>query len=274
MSKVPVKIGIIGGSGLDDPDLLENRVEKFMTTPFGSPSDALIEGKIRGVDCVLLARHGRKHNINPTNVNYRANVWAMKMLGCTHLVVTSATGSLREEVKRGDIVILDGFIDRTTKRETTFYDGKEGHPERVCHVPMHPAFCERTRQVLIETAKALGVSVHERGTVVTIEGPRFSSRAESEMFRSWGGTLVGMTQVPEVCLAKEAGLLYATVAMVTDYDCWKDSECVSTGEVLKTFQENVWKVKNLLIDAVAKIAEQDWTETVQAARELVKSNMM
>ncbi|GAB0095477.1 S-methyl-5'-thioadenosine phosphorylase [Sergentomyia squamirostris] len=268
-----VKIGIIGGSGLDDPDLLENRKENFMSTPYGTPSDALIEGKIKGVDCVLLARHGRKHNINPTNVNYRANVWAMKMLGCTHLVVTSATGSLREEVKRGDIVILDGFIDRTTKRELTFFDGKEGHQSGVCHVPMHPAFCERTRQVLIDTAKGLGVSVHERGTVVTIEGPRFSTRAESEMFRMWGGTLVGMTQVPEAPLAKEAGLLYATVAMVTDYDCWKDS-VVSTGEVLKTFQENVWKVKNILIDAVTKIAELDWTETIQEAHNLVKSNMM
>uniref|UniRef100_A0A1L8DXQ8 Purine nucleoside phosphorylase n=1 Tax=Nyssomyia neivai TaxID=330878 RepID=A0A1L8DXQ8_9DIPT len=274
MSKSPVKIGIIGGSGLDDPDLLEERQEKFVSTPFGSPSDALIEGKIKGVNCVLLARHGRKHNINPTNVNYRANVWAMRMLGCTHLVVTSATGSLREEVKRGDIVIIDGFIDRTTKRQQTFYDGQDGHPEGVCHVPMHPAFCERTRKVLIETAKSIGVDVHERGTVVTIEGPRFSSRAESEMYRSWGGHLVGMTQVPEVMLAKEAGLLYATVAMVTDYDCWKDDECVSTGAVLKTFQENVHKVKNILIEAVTKIAELDWTETIQDARKLVKSNMM
>lgn len=236
------------------------------------PSDNLLEGKINGVPCVVLARHGRKHDVNPTNVNYRANVWAMKLLGCTHLIVSTATGSLKEEIKRGDIVIPDSFVDRTQKRELTFYDGKPGSPSGVCHTPMSPAFCERTRELLIRTAKDNGIAVLEKGTIVTIEGPRFSSKAESNIYRQWGCDLVGMTLVPECPLAKEAGLLYAAVAMATDYDCWKESECVSTAEVLKTFKENIVKVTKILTEAVTNIAKEDWTETIQNAR--VSYNLM
>lgn len=216
--------------------------------------------------CVLLARHGRNHNVNPTNVNYRANIWAMKQLNCTHLLVSTATGSLREEIRRGDIVIVDSFVDRTQKRELTFFDNKPGSPSGVCHVPMSPAFCERTRELLIRTAKEHNIEVHTKGTIVAIEGPRFSSKAESNIYRQWGCDLVGMTLVPECQLAKEAGLLYGAVAMATDYDCWKESECVSTTEVLKTFKENVVKVTKILTEAVANIAKEDWTETVQNAR--------
>lgn len=140
-----LQIGIIGGSGLDNPDLLESRVEKVVNTPYGNPSDVLIEGTIRGVDCVLLARHGRNHSIMPTTVNYRANIYALRHVGCTHVVVTTACGSLKEEIQPGQIVIVDNFIDRTTKRAQTFYDGNEQSLIGVMHMPMEPAFCNRTR---------------------------------------------------------------------------------------------------------------------------------
>ncbi|CAH1641789.1 unnamed protein product [Spodoptera littoralis] len=192
------EIGIIGGSGFDDPTLFENQIEKDVTTPFGKPSDVLIEGQIKGVPCVLLARHGRKHQFQPSDVNYRANIWALKQVGCTHILATTATGSLVEEYKPGDLVILNDFIDRTWGRKCTFYDRTEGGPKGVCHLPMRPAFCERARNAMITAAKARGYSHHETGTAVVIQGPRFSSRAESLMHRQWGGHLVNMTTVPEV----------------------------------------------------------------------------
>ncbi|KAI2552257.1 MTAP isoform 6 [Pan troglodytes] len=219
-----VKIGIIGGTGLDDPEILEGRTEKYVDTPFGKPSDALILGKIKNVDCVLLARHGRQHTIMPSKVNYQANIWALKEEGCTHVIVTTACGSLREEIQPGDIVIIDQFIDRTTMRPQSFYDGSHSCARGVCHIPMAEPFCPKTREVLIETAKKLGLRCHSKGTMVTIEGPRFSSRAESFMFRTWGADVINMTTVPEVVLAKEAGICYASIAMATDYDCWKEHE--------------------------------------------------
>ncbi|XP_077004149.1 S-methyl-5'-thioadenosine phosphorylase isoform X2 [Tamandua tetradactyla] len=219
-----VKIGIIGGTGLDDPEILEGRTEKYVDTPFGKPSDALILGKIKNVDCVLLARHGRQHTIVPSNVNYQANIWALKEEGCSHVIVTTACGSLRDEIQPGDIVLIDQFIDRTTTRPQTFYDGSHSCARGVCHIPMAEPFCPKTREVLIETAKKLGLRCHSKGTMVTIEGPRFSSRAESFMFRTWGADVINMTTVPEVVLAKEAGICYASIAMATDYDCWKEHE--------------------------------------------------
>lgn len=159
----------------------------------------------------------------PTNVNYQANIHALKQEGCSHVIATTACGSLREEFCPGDFAILDQFIDRTTKRCSTFYDGAATSPAGVCHIPMAFPFCERTRQLLLTVAQDIDVRVHDHATMVTVEGPRFSSRAESLMFRSWGGDLVNMTSVPEVVLAREAGLSYASIAMVTDYDCWRDS---------------------------------------------------
>jgi 5'-methylthioadenosine phosphorylase len=218
-----VKIGIIGGTGLDDPDIITNRIEKNVDTQFGKPSDVLVVGEICNVPCVLLARHGRNHTISPSRINYRANIWALKQEGCTHVIVTTACGSLQEHIHPGDIVILDQFIDRTNKRETTFYDGDSQSPKGICHLQMAKPFCEKTRQLLIRACKEIGLTVHESGTAVTIEGPRFSSKAESNMFRMWGGDVVNMTTVPEVCLAMEAGLCYASIALPTDYDCWKDT---------------------------------------------------
>ncbi|NXL37730.1 MTAP phosphorylase, partial [Glaucidium brasilianum] len=261
------KIGIIGGTGLDDPDILEGRTEKYVDTPYGKPSDALILGKIKNVDCVLLARHGRHHTIMPSNINYRANIWALKEENCSHVLVTTACGSLREEIQPGDLVIIDQFIDRTTKRHCTLYDGQHSTLPGVCHIPMAEPFCTKTREVLMETAKKLGLQCHSKGTVITIEGPRFSSRAESLMFRSWGADVINMTTVPEVILAKEAGMSYASIAMVTDYDCWKEhEEAVSVDKVLKTLKGNANKATSILLNAIPQIGSMDWTGTLHTLK--------
>ncbi|XP_075217010.1 S-methyl-5'-thioadenosine phosphorylase-like [Lycorma delicatula] len=274
-SKYQIKVGIIGGSGLNNPTIFKDSKELTIDTPYGSPSDVLIEGKISGVDCVLLARHGRQHTINPSNVNYRANIWALKSVGCTHVIVSTATGSLKEEIRPGDFVILNSFIDRTTSRKTTFYDGTNEYFSGVGHIPMEPAFCNATRKILYDVAVSLGLTVHPNGTAVTIEGPRFSTKAESHMFRCWGAHLVNMTLVPEVVLAKEAGLCYAAIAMATDYDCWKTSEVpVSVPEVLETFHKNVDNVTNVLVKAVEKINESNWDDIIDNLKETVNSSVM
>ncbi|XP_028911275.1 S-methyl-5'-thioadenosine phosphorylase [Ornithorhynchus anatinus] len=270
-----VKIGIIGGTGLDDPEILEGRTEKIVETPYGKPSDALILGKIKNVDCVLLARHGRQHTIMPSAVNFQANIWALKEEGCTHIIVTTACGSLREEIQPGDIVLIDQFIDRTTKRKQTFYDGSHRCSEGVCHIPMAEPFCPKTREVLIEIAKKLGLKCHPKGTVVTIEGPRFSSRAESLMFRNWGADVINMTTVPEVILAKEVGICYASIAMATDYDCWKEhEEAVSVDKVMKILKENANKATSLLLIAIPQIGSLEWTETIQNIQNVAQFSVL
>ena len=242
-------IGIIGGSGLEDPKILKDAKQKSVNTPFGKPSSTITIGKIEGIDVAILSRHGKNHSIYPTGVNSRANIHALKDVGCTHILATSACGSLREEIKPGDFVIADQFIDRTTKRASTFYD-----KDKVCHIPMADPFCEKLRKILFDTAKDLGLSVHKSGTVVTVEGPRFGTKAESKMIRMFGGDVVNMSTVPECILAREAGLCYSIVCMSTDYDCWRDScEPVDITMVLKTFKENAEKVKKLLISAIPKI---------------------
>ncbi|XP_039947161.1 S-methyl-5'-thioadenosine phosphorylase isoform X2 [Hirundo rustica] len=233
------------------------------------PSDALILGKIKNVDCVLLARHGRHHTIMPSNVNYRANIWALKEENCSHVLVTTACGSLREEIQPGDLVIIDQFIDRTTKRHCTLYDGQHSTLSGVCHIPMAEPFCTKTREVLIETAKKLGLQCHSKGTMITIEGPRFSSRAESCVFRSWGADVINMTTVPEVILAKEAGMSYASIAMATDYDCWKEhEEAVSVDKVLKTLKGNANKATSILLTAIPQIGSMEWTNTLHTLKAL------
>lgn len=167
----------------------------------------------------------------PSHVNYRANIWALKEEGCTHIIVTTACGSLKEEIAPGDLVFLDQFIDRTYKRESTFYDSMPDSPAGICHMQMDEPFCKHTRDVFIRAARKLQLRYHEKGTAVTIEGPRFSSKAESNMFRSWGGDVVNMTTVPEVCLAKELGICYGSIALPTDYDCWKGEPVSETRDV-------------------------------------------
>jgi 5'-methylthioadenosine phosphorylase len=245
------KIGIIGGSGLDDPKIIENPEEQSVDTPFGNPSSTLTVGKINGVDVVLLARHGKKHNLSPTQVNYRANVHALKSMGATHIVATTACGSLRSEIGRGDLVILDQFIDFTRHRKITFFDSFEDGAK---HTGMADPFDDNLRKILYETSTELGFKTHERGTVVTIEGPRFSTRAESKMFRIWGGDVINMSVAPEAMLANEAEIPYAAVAMSTDYDCWKEDEApVTWDDILEVFSRNAENVKNLLINSIPKI---------------------
>ncbi|KJE97018.1 methylthioadenosine phosphorylase [Capsaspora owczarzaki ATCC 30864] len=275
MTTPSLKVGIIGGSGLDDPDILENRVEKEVTTRYGKPSDVLILGQIRGVNCVLLARHGRKHTIHPSAVNYRANIQALVDEGCTHLIVSTACGSLREQIEPGHLVLLDQFIDRTTKRVQTFHDGGVNSPPGVCHIPMAEPFDPVTRQVLAAECQRAGYAFHPSGTMITIEGPRFSTRAESRMFRQWGADVINMTTVPEVVLAAEAGLLYASIAMSTDYDCWRESdEPVTVARVLAVMRSNAEKVKALFTAAIPKLAESEWLEEYNKRQAMAKGAVM
>ena len=239
------KIAIIGGSGLEDPSILKDPETVNIETPYGDPSSSFRTGKIGGVDVAILSRHGRDHSIPPTQVNNRANLWAIQKLGCTHIIATTACGSLRNEIERGDMVILDQFIDFTRFRNITFFekfaDGK------LYHTPMAEPFDKMLSLKLIETAEEQKFKYHAKGTVITIEGPRFSTRAESNMFRIWGADVINMSVAPECILANELEIPYAAIALSTDYDCWKiDEEPVTWEEVIKTFNENVDNVICLL----------------------------
>ena len=247
-----VKIGIIGGSGLDNPDILKDVKEIKVNTPYGKPTSKLKIGKIHDVEVVLIARHGREHTIPPTQVNYRANIQALKDQGCTHILATTACGSLREKIDRGDLVILDQFIDFTRLRKISFFE--EFAPGNMKHTPMADPYSEELRNLLIETAKELNLKHHEKGTVVTIEGPRFSTRAESNMFRIWGADVINMSIAPETALANEAEIPYAAIAMSTDYDCWKVDEApVTWEEILEVFGKNVNNVIALLTNTIRKM---------------------
>lgn len=243
-----VKIGIIGGSGLDDPKLMKDAKEKKVKTPYGSPSSPLTVGSINGVETVILARHGKKHSIYPTGVNFRANIHALKKEGCTHILATTAVGSLREKIRPGDLVFVDQFIDFTKHRPLTFHD------KDVIHTPMSEPFCKDLRSLLVKSAKELKLRHHPKGTVITIEGPRFSTKAESHMFRAWGADVINMSTVPEVILAREAGICYQSIAMSTDYDCWKEGEEPVTWEmILSIMTKNADNVKKLLLATITKI---------------------
>jgi 5'-methylthioadenosine phosphorylase len=254
-----IKIGIIGGSGLDDSDLISRAGEIETSTPYGAPSSPLFCGSLNGREVVMIARHGRKHQYSPSQVNYRANIHALKDQGVTHILATTACGSLREEIDRGDFVILDQFIDFTRRRHNTFFDSFE---DGARHTSMADPFDPGLRDVLTTAATEMDIKVHGRGTVVTIEGPRFSSRAESHMFRSWGADVINMSIAPEVILANEAGIPYAAVAMSTDYDCWKADEApVTWEEILEVFQKNASNVEKLLVNAVSKITSSQKRDT-------------
>jgi 5'-methylthioadenosine phosphorylase len=245
-------IGIIGGSGLDNPDILFNPRDEKAATPYGEPSSPLKRGTIGGVEVALLARHGREHTIPPTQVNYRANIAALKAAGCTHIVATTAVGSLREDIGRGDFVIIDQFIDFTKQRKMTCHE--EFEPHNPVHTPMADPYDERLRGVLIRECKRLGYRFHDRGTVITIEGPRFSTRAESRMFRAWGADIINMSVATETALANEMGVPYAAVAMSTDYDSWRSGEEPVTWEAItKVFAGNAERVTALLTAVIPRI---------------------
>lgn len=244
------KFGIIGGSGLDNPDILKDPRDIEIETPYGKTASPIKTGTIGGREVFIVARHGREHTVSPTHVNNRAHIWALKELGADGILATTAVGSLREEIDRGHLVVIDQFIDFTRFRPNTFHDTFEPHTP--AHCPMSDPFDSELRQLYISTLKKLGHTHHEHGTVVTIEGPRFSTRAESHMFRAWGADIINMSTAPECILANEAGIPYAAVAMSTDYDCWKeDEEPVTWEAVLQTFKENAAKVTELLVEAVS-----------------------
>lgn len=242
------KIGIIGGSGLDDPKILQDALEKKVTTPYGPPSSKLTLGRIQGVPVVILARHGLAHSIPPSQVNGRANIAALKNEGVTHILATTAVGSLCGEIRPGDLVFPDQFIDFTRQRSSTFFT------EEVVHTPMADPFDKHLRDLLCRTAEKLGLPYHRDVTVITVEGPRFSTRAESRMFRSWGAAIINMSTCPEVILANELKIPYQTIAMSTDYDCWKEDEPPVTWEMItERMHRNADQVKRIFIEVVGNI---------------------
>jgi 5'-methylthioadenosine phosphorylase len=246
MEPIRPVIGIIGGSGLYDIDGLVDKQWRHVPTPWGEPSDALLFGELAGVRCVFLPRHGRGHPLSPSHLNYRANIDALKRSGVTDVISLSAVGSLREELPPGHFVIVDQFIDRSFAREKSFFG--EGC---VAHVSVADPVCPRLGDALEASCRRLGLPVTRGGTYLVMEGPQFSTRAESHLYRSWGCSVIGMTNMPEAKLAREAELSYATVAMVTDYDCWHpDHDHVTVEVVVRTLLGNAAAARSLVADVV------------------------
>ncbi len=241
-------IGVIGGSGFYNMEGFEVLEEKRVSTPFGEPSDVIVIGKLSGRKVAFLPRHGVGHRFSPSTINYRANICALKMLGCEWVVSVSAVGSLKEDIRPGELVIVDQFIDRTKFRPQTFFEGGV-----VAHVAFAHPVCEGLAGTLYDSAASLGIKAHKGGTYVCMEGPAFSTRAESLLHRSWGADLIGMTNMPEAKLAREAELCYATIALSTDYDCWKEEGHVDVGAIIAILKQNVANAQKVLKEAVARI---------------------
>jgi len=248
-SSCDADVGIIGGSGFYDSSLFGPTREVKIHTPFGAPSDLISVGEFKGVKIAFLPRHGRRHTIPPHLINFRANIMAMRDLGVKRILAPSAVGSLKEEMKPSDLIVPDQFIDFTKKRDYTFYEGAV-----VGHFSMADPFCPEMRSMVIDAAKRLGIRHHATATYVCIDGPRFSTRAESKLFRGWGADIC-MTLVPEVSLAREAGICYTTLATVTDYDVWAEKP-VTAQEVAQTMKSNVERVKALLKEVIPAVAKE------------------
>jgi 5'-methylthioadenosine phosphorylase len=245
-------IGVIGGSGLYQMEGLKEVREVAVTTPFGKPSDKLVRGKLGNCDLVFLPRHGKGHRWLPTEINFRANIFALKKLGVEWIISVSAVGSLREEVAPGHIVVPDQFIDRTSQRPSTFF-GKG----LVAHVSLADPFCRHLSGVLEQSALEAGATVHRGGTYVCMEGPQFSTRAESHLYRSWGAHVIGMTNLQEAKLAREAEICFATLALATDYDCWNvQAGDVEIEQVLAVLQNNVTLARRTIVAAAAALTAQ------------------
>ncbi|MFT4539936.1 MAG: 5'-methylthioadenosine phosphorylase [Planctomycetota bacterium] len=242
-------IGVIGGSGLYEIDGLTDIEEVKLSTPFGAPSDAYITGRLGDVKMVFLPRHGRGHRVSPSEINYRANVWGMRKLGVSRILSVSAVGSMREDIVPGEFVVIDQFFDRTRHRPDTFFtDGCVAHV--MFADPVSPALCK----VLVDASNKLGLKVHEGGTYVCMEGPQFSTRAESKIYRKWGVDVIGMTNLTEAKLAREAEIGYATLAMATDYDCWHEGhDDVTVEAIIATMNQNVENARRVIATAVPLI---------------------
>ena len=244
---MPHTIGIIGGSGLYEIEGLKNIQSKKIQTPFGAPSDHFILGQLQKTTLVFLPRHGRGHVLSPSEINYRANIWAMKKLGVQILLSVSAVGSMKEEIQPGDMVVVDQFIDRTKgiRKHTFFEKGIVGH------VSFADPICKALADIVCQATQKVTSRLHKKGTYLCMEGPQFSTRAESHLYRSWGVDVIGMTAIPEVKLAREAELCYATLALSTDYDCWKEEEeAVSADKVLATIKKNVDTAKKIIQEVI------------------------
>ncbi len=245
-------LGIIGGSGVYEIPGLENPCWESVSGPWGTPSDQLLTGRFAGVDLVFLPRHGRGHVQTPTSINYRANIDALKRIGVTDVISVSACGSLKEELPPGTFVMADQFIDRTFAREKSFFG-----PGFVAHVPMAHPVCPRLQGALLDAAKEQKISHDAGGSYICIEGPQFSTMAESELYRSWGCSVIGMTAMPEAKLAREAELPYAIVAMVTDYDCWHpDHDSVTVDAVVKVMHGNAENARKLIMAVAPKLGPE------------------
>ncbi len=245
-------LGVIGGSGLYAMEALTDVREVELDTPFGAPSDAYVVGTLDGVRVAFLPRHGRGHRIAPGELNFRANIHGMKQLGVTSLLSISAVGSLDEEIQPGHFVVPDQFIDRTRGRISTFFGGG-----CVAHVGFADPFCAPLSGVVVEAARAVGVTVHEGGTYICMEGPQFSTRAESHLYRSWGARIIGMTNLQEAKLAREAELCFATLALATDYDCWRDDgDAVETADVIAVLHANAAAAKDTVREVVARLGAE------------------
>lgn len=258
------KIGIIGGSGLYKMEALKDVQEVAIETPFGRPSDAVILGKLDGVPVAFLARHGRNHTLSPSELPFRANIYAMKSLGVEYLISASAVGSLKEEAKPLDMVVPDQFIDRTKSRVSTFFG--EG---LIAHIAFGDPVCPKLAAVLGEAIACLNfpdVTLHRGGTYVCMEGPAFSTKAESNLYRSWGATIIGMTNLPEAKLAREAEIAYATLALVTDYDCWHpDHDSVTVEMVIGNLQKNAVNAQRVIQETVRKLSENPFVSDAHSA---------
>ncbi len=249
----PTVIGVIGGSGVYEIDGLENTRWEKVSSPFGEPSDELLMGELNGQKMVFLPRHGRGHRIPPSELNYRANIDAMKRVGVTEIISVSACGSLKEELPPGHFVIADQFIDRTFARMKSFFT-----TGLVAHVGMGHPVCSRLGDALEGVIKSLDIPYQRGGSYLCMEGPQFSTKAESELYRSWGCDVIGMTNMPEAKLAREAEMCYATVAMVTDFDCWHpDHDHVTVDAIIKVLLDNADKGRSLVKEVTPKLAGRD-----------------
>ncbi len=245
-------VGVIGGSGLYQMEGLENVREVRVSTPFGPPSDLYVRGALKGTEVIFLPRHGRGHRLLPTEVNFRANIFGMKKLGVERIVSVSAVGSLQEEIAPGHVVIPDQFIDRTTQRPSTFF-GKG----IVAHVSLADPFCPELSETLARAAREDGAKVHHKGTYLCMEGPQFSTRAESRLYRSWGADVIGMTNLQEAKLAREAEICFTTLALATDYDCWNEAAGdVDIERVLAVLKQNVDLAQRIIRRILSRLPER------------------
>ena len=262
------RIGIIGGSALYQMEGLDVKEMKKVSTPFGEPSDEFVIGDLAGKEVIFLPRHQRTHSLLPTEINYRANIFAFKLLGADRIISVSAVGSLKEEIKPLDVLLVDQFIDRTNQgRSTTFFgDGI------VAHIAFAEPICPDLKELIYKSNRELDVKIHDSGTYINMEGPAFSTKAESYLYKSWGADVIGMTNIQEARLSREAGMCYSTIAMITDYDCWRlgsEAEMVSVEMIMENLDKNAETAKKMLLNTIKNMPEERPCGCAEALRNAI-----